>query len=181
MDYETGKNGRVMAMVPASATPPLLMVIPMKCPSCGAGLQISQQMDSFACGYCGTSIRTVRQGGTVSLLIEAVTKVQIATDRTAAELALARLGKELDQLDKEIAELEKMEEPSPPMKPSFSLWGYLVTPELERSMRKVEESHRRAYPKARLDWEVAQERKQKLKQQRTEVAEKMATNRKVVD
>jgi predicted RNA-binding Zn-ribbon protein involved in translation (DUF1610 family) len=76
------------------------MVIPLKCPSCGGKLEISSDMDQFACGYCGSSLEILRRGGTVSLkrLTDAITKVQVGTDKTAAELALQRLIKELEPL-----------------------------------------------------------------------------------
>jgi ribosomal protein S27AE len=74
-----------------------LKVVPLKCPSCGAKLEVSEDMDRFACGYCGTELVTQRRGGTVALksLTDAIVKVQIGTDKTAAELALRRLQDEL--------------------------------------------------------------------------------------
>ena len=60
-------------------------------------MEITTEMTSFACGYCGASQIVERQGGTISLrLIEdAIGKVQVGTDKTAAELAIKRLGAEL--------------------------------------------------------------------------------------
>jgi hypothetical protein len=57
-------------------------------------------MERFACGYCGAEMLVQRRGGTIALkaLTEAITRVQVGTDRTAAELALIRLEKELGQL-----------------------------------------------------------------------------------
>jgi hypothetical protein len=77
---------------------------PMKCASCGAALTISPSMERFCCGYCGTEQIVERFGGTVSLRIiaDAVTKVQIGTDKTAAELALVRLEKESNELNQKI-------------------------------------------------------------------------------
>jgi hypothetical protein len=74
-----------------------MIAIALKCPGCGAGLQISPEMESFACGYCGTSLQTVRQGGTIALTADTFTNIQAGTDRTAAELALVRLKDELMQ------------------------------------------------------------------------------------
>lgn len=70
------------------------------CVSCGAPLEIGPELGTFACGFCGSQQRVERKGGTVALLkIESVLKaVQRGTDRTAAELALPRLGKELDEV-----------------------------------------------------------------------------------
>jgi len=47
-------------------------------------------MTEFACGYCGSNLIVERKGGTVSLksVTDAIGKVQIGTDKTAAELAL---------------------------------------------------------------------------------------------
>lgn len=49
-----------------------------------------------------------RRGGTVSLKLvgEAIARVQAGTDRTAAELALIRLGAELENLESERENLE---------------------------------------------------------------------------
>jgi len=71
--------------------------IKLSCANCGAKLDVYEDMDRFACGYCGTEMFVQRRGGTVLLkaLAEAIQKVQIGTDKTAAELALIRLDKEL--------------------------------------------------------------------------------------
>ena len=55
-------------------------------------------MDVFACGYCGNQQMVERKGGTVALkrVVDAIQRVQTGTDKTAAELALRRLGEELD-------------------------------------------------------------------------------------
>ena len=174
-------------MVPTSATPPLLTVIPMKCPNCGADLQISQQMDNFACGYCGTSIHTVRQGGTISLLVDAVAKVQLATDRTAAELALKRLRKELDDLDKDILNLAVIPEPSRPEQPMKPMkwWNRMLMSDVSYMLydgqRKSEESYRLEYFQRLQDWQTVQDKMQKLKATRAALVVKMTTYRKIVD
>jgi predicted RNA-binding Zn-ribbon protein involved in translation (DUF1610 family) len=79
-----------------------LRILAMKCPSCGAMLDISNEMTRFACGYCGTEQVVERSGGTVSLkpVIEAIASVQTGTDKTAAELALKRLEGELAETKK---------------------------------------------------------------------------------
>jgi predicted RNA-binding Zn-ribbon protein involved in translation (DUF1610 family) len=84
-------------------------VIPLKCPSCGAKLEISADMDQFACGYCGTELFIQRKGGTVALkpLTDAINKVQVGTDKTAAELAIPRLQEDLKQLYAEKAAYEQ--------------------------------------------------------------------------
>lgn len=76
----------------------MLQAIPLKCASCGSNLQITSEMNTFACGYCGASQIVERYGGTISLRLvtDAIRQVQVGTDKTAAELALKRLGRELE-------------------------------------------------------------------------------------
>lgn len=83
--------------------------IAMKCANCGAGLQISPDMGHFACSYCGASLSVARQGGTVALnlVADSIAKVQVGTDRTAAELALVRLPKEIEERCRELAAMEE--------------------------------------------------------------------------
>lgn len=77
-----------------------MKIIPINCPGCGAALKISPDMDVFACGYCGQSLRAVHRGGTVSLqrIADAMARVKNNTDRTASELALRRLDGELRKI-----------------------------------------------------------------------------------
>lgn len=72
-------------------------IISLKCSSCGAILEISPDMEHFACGYCGVEQIVERRGGTVALkqVSEAIARVQKATDKTAAELAIRRLTSEI--------------------------------------------------------------------------------------
>ena len=74
-----------------------LQAILLECPNCGAQLQITDDLDRFACAHCSTSILVHREGGTVSLRrMEAVLhQVRDSTEKTAAELAIARYEKEL--------------------------------------------------------------------------------------
>jgi hypothetical protein len=90
-----------------------MQVIAMKCPGCGASLQVASDMDDFACGYCGTALRAIRQGGTVSLIAAAIAKVQGGTDRTAAELALVRLERELGAIQDLLAYAYSPKPPAP--------------------------------------------------------------------
>jgi hypothetical protein len=79
----------------------MLNSIPLKCPNCGANLEITPEMETFACGYCGASQMVTRSGGTVSLrlLTEGIAKVQAGTDKTAAELAIRRLREDYQSLE----------------------------------------------------------------------------------
>ena len=80
--------------------------INLNCTNCGGKLEIYEDMDRFACGYCGTEQIVQRRGGAVALkaVTEAIQKVQIAADKTAAELALVRLERELLELRRKTTE-----------------------------------------------------------------------------
>jgi hypothetical protein len=71
--------------------------ISMYCTNCGAPLSIADDMERFACGYRGTQLVVERRGGTVALkrIESAIQQVRIGTGKTAAELAVVRLTKEL--------------------------------------------------------------------------------------
>lgn len=75
-----------------------IRVVRLACVGCGANLDITSQMDRLACGHCGASQVVERSGGAIHLrgVAEAISRVQVGTDKTAAELALARLTKEYE-------------------------------------------------------------------------------------
>ncbi len=81
--------------------------IVLTCQNCGAKLDVYDDMTRFGCSYCGFEMLVERRGGTVSLkaVEEAIEKVQISTDKTAAELALVRLKQELIAKEREISSL----------------------------------------------------------------------------
>ena len=70
----------------------------MKCPHCGAALEITDELERFACSYCGAQQLVQRTGGIVALKLvgDAISRVQQGTDRTAAELAVRRLREDLE-------------------------------------------------------------------------------------
>lgn len=72
-------------------------LLKLVCASCSAPLDIAGDTETFACAYCGTTQRVERSGGIVSLrkVEGALRAVQRGTDRTAAELAIPRLTREL--------------------------------------------------------------------------------------
>lgn len=76
-------------------------MVAIGCASCGASLEITPDLDVFACGYCGSQQRVERKGGTVALrkVESAIKAVQRGTDKTAAELAIPRLERELVELE----------------------------------------------------------------------------------
>ena len=79
----------------------------LRCTNCGAKLDVYDDMERFSCGYCGTELIGQRRGGPVALkaVPKAIQKVQIGTDKTAAELALVRLNKESGRLDEDLKKL----------------------------------------------------------------------------
>ena len=84
-------------------------VLALKCPGCGAALQVRPSIDAFACSYCASSLQVNRGEGVVSLrlLTDAMQGIQRGTDRTAAELAIKRLSEELRVLEREAEELRR--------------------------------------------------------------------------
>jgi hypothetical protein len=75
--------------------------ITLTCPSCGGKLQITEDVERFACVYCGNEQIVKRGNGIVSLspVVDGLNKVQIGTDRTASELAVTRLNNEIRELE----------------------------------------------------------------------------------
>jgi len=74
--------------------------VTLSCPSCGGKLNITNDIQRFACGHCGREHVVTRAGGIVSLspVVEALRKVEVGVDKTASELALNRLQREIDEL-----------------------------------------------------------------------------------
>ena len=81
--------------------------VTLSCPSCGGKLQITNDIEQFVCGYCGSEHIVRRGGGIIALapVIESITKVQTGTDKTASELAIKRLREELGVLRLEAKKL----------------------------------------------------------------------------
>lgn len=73
--------------------------ISLTCPTCGGKLQITNNIERFACGYCGNEHLVRRSGGMVTIepVIEGLKKIQEGTDKTASELAIQRLQKQIDE------------------------------------------------------------------------------------
>lgn len=83
-------------------------ILTLKCKNCGSNLEVSPGMDQFNCAYCGAELLVQRKGGTIALKIveEAIKKVQVGTDKAAAELAIARYDKSLKELEQESLRLK---------------------------------------------------------------------------
>ena len=74
--------------------------VTLTCPTCGGKLQITPDIDRFACVHCGNEHIVKRSEGVIAIqpLAESLTGLKRATDRTASEMALRRLGEELARL-----------------------------------------------------------------------------------
>jgi len=75
-------------------------LITMTCRNCGGKLQINKDVDQILCQNCSTEyLVSINDGGiSLKLLSEGLKKIAVSSDKTASELALARLEKEKDQL-----------------------------------------------------------------------------------
>lgn len=78
--------------------------ISLSCPSCGSRLQITNQTKQFLCASCGNEYLVNRTGGIVSLepVVEGLKEVKIGVDKTASELAIKRLKREIIDLEKDL-------------------------------------------------------------------------------
>ena len=85
--------------------------ITLSCPTCSGKLQITEDIDRFACGHCGNEHVVKRSGGIVSLkpVFEAMSK---GVDNTASELAIARLDKEIAEVSEALSILKKQIDPA---------------------------------------------------------------------
>lgn len=74
--------------------------VTLTCPTCGGKLQITPDLDRFACAHCGNEHLVKRSEGVIAIqpLAESLTGLTRAADRTASELAIRRLTEDLAQL-----------------------------------------------------------------------------------
>lgn len=81
--------------------------ITLTCPNCAGKLQITDDVERFACAFCGVEHIVRRSGGIVTLkpIVEGLEKVKIGVDKTASELAIARLTTETARIEDQIGEL----------------------------------------------------------------------------
>jgi hypothetical protein len=75
--------------------------ITLTCPSCGGKLKVTDQIHLLACRNCGNEHMVVRDSGTLYLapIAQDVRHIRVGVDKTAAELAVARLTREIDALE----------------------------------------------------------------------------------
>lgn len=85
--------------------------ITLTCPTCGGKLQITSDIELFACAHCGNEHIVRRDGGTVSLqpLIEGIKLIKTSVDRNASELAIKRLKEEKAELAKKANALRHLQ------------------------------------------------------------------------
>ena len=83
-------------------------IFSLTCPSCGGKLQLTPDIERFACGYCGSELLVRKSGGIVTLapVVAELKGVKQGVDRTASELAIVRLQKEIKQLESQIGEID---------------------------------------------------------------------------
>jgi len=83
--------------------------ITLTCPNCGGRLQITQDVERFACMFCGVEHLVRRGGGIVSLspVVEGLAKVQSGVERAASELAIHRLESEITALQLQLTSLDQ--------------------------------------------------------------------------
>ena len=81
--------------------------VTLSCPSCGGQLQITEDVERFACAHCGREHIVKRGGGIVSLapIAESLDRIQRGTDATAIELRIRRLRDEARDAESEFREI----------------------------------------------------------------------------
>jgi sensor histidine kinase YesM len=86
--------------------------VSLTCPSCGGKLNITSDIERFACGHCGNEHIVKRGGGIVSLapVIEHLIQVKNGVDKTASELAIKRLQEEIFTLESQRANIKARHE-----------------------------------------------------------------------
>ena len=75
--------------------------ITLTCPTCGGQLQITPDIERFACAHCGNEHLVRRGAGIITLapVIDSMDALRRATDRTASELAIRRTRDEIAELE----------------------------------------------------------------------------------
>lgn len=81
--------------------------ITLSCPSCGGKLDVNPKMEYLFCSYCGQKQMLRHHDGAVSLapVLEVMEGVKSGVDKTASELAIVRLQKEIDEIEDEKEDL----------------------------------------------------------------------------
>lgn len=63
--------------------------VTLNCPSCGGKLNVTNDMERFACKYCGNEYIVKRSNGSISLapVVEILKRVESSADKTASRLS----------------------------------------------------------------------------------------------
>lgn len=71
--------------------------ITLTCPTCGGRLQITPDIERFACAHCGNEHLVRRGTGVVTLapVVESMDGLRRTTDRSASEMAIRRIQEDL--------------------------------------------------------------------------------------
>ncbi len=120
----------IKRVVPPSAPAPSNFIT-LSCPNCGGKLQITPDIDRFACQYCGYEHIVRRSGGTVSLepvmqmmgqlntnldrVGSNVDRISGHAERQASEAAIVRIKQEIADTQKRIADTG-----------DFYKWGWML-------------------------------------------------------
>lgn len=82
-------------------------MIKLSCSSCGGKLEITPDIERFACGHCGTEWIVNRSGGIVSLkaVEEQLGDIKKHTGKTADSTQYIALDAKIKDLEKEIADV----------------------------------------------------------------------------
>src|SRR5579859_1760065 len=106
--------------------------ITLSCPTCGGKLQLTNDIERFACAHCGNEHIVRRGGGIVSLapVVDGLNRVQAGIDKTASELAIGRLRQEIGLLQQRFAETNR----------SMFLWQTETFPQLKPGANRTKPS-----------------------------------------
>ncbi len=79
-------------------------LITLTCPACGAKLKLVDNINLLVCATCGNEHMVHRGGGAIYLgpITQDVRQIRVGVDKTAAELTVARLTKEIKELDDQL-------------------------------------------------------------------------------
>jgi len=85
--------------------------ITLSCPSCGAALKVTEDLERFACAHCGAEHIVRHSEGIVSLapVIDGLARVGEGVDKAASELAIVRLKREIEDLKAEVDTLSNLQ------------------------------------------------------------------------
>ncbi len=102
--------------------------ITLSCPSCGGKLEITSDIERFACAHCGMEHLVKRTSSLVSLspVVAEIKKVTESIGRTASELAIVRLEKEIATLNnriKTLREKHQLASSTAEIKFNYGEWG----------------------------------------------------------